>query len=154
MPARLVPSLAAAAALCLAPALANAVPTTTIHRGLIKIGIDKVISVTLASEQPPGEKQRVVVLRLASSYPECADAEPFHFAEGDLDNIKYISFWAPTADPCPGGGTIDLEFPMTLDVAKPHSFVFRGPGKFDRRVSFRVEKDKIASLLEKKIIAH
>jgi len=151
---RSLPSVAVLAVICLTSSLAAAVPVKRAHRELIKVGVDKVLSVTLAPEQPAGDKQRTVLVRMASTYPQCADVEPFHFAEGELDKIKYISFWAPKASPCPGGGSVDLEFPMALAVGKPHSFVFRGPKRFDQRVSFRLEKDKVASLLKKKVIAH
>ena len=142
-----------AVSLCL-PAAAWAVPKKGVTRELIKVGVDKVMSVSLAATQPAGDKQRTVVVRMASTYPGCADLEPFHFAEGELDKVKYISFWAPTKDPCPGGGAVDLEYPLTLEVGKTHAFVFRGPKRFDQRVSFRLEKDKVSSLLMKKVIAH
>ncbi len=145
--------LVVAVSLCL-PAAALAVPKKSVTRELVKVGVDKVLGVSLAATQPTDEKQRTVLVRMASTYPGCADVEPFHFAEGELDKVKYISFWAPTKDPCPGGGAVDLEYVLTLQVDKTHAFVFRGPKRYDQRVSFRLAKDKVSSLLMKKVLAH
>ena len=85
--------------------------------------------------------------------PPCAQGETFSFLEGTWDKIDYYSYWSSTQQPCAGGGPVDILHTLVLDAGQSYRFTFRGPGKFDQRVSFKVEKDKISVLLIKKIVA-
>ena len=143
----------AALSLGVAAAPAAAAPLQAVKRNLLKVGVDKVLGVRLAPEQPAGDTHRVVVIKLAATFPKCAQGETFAFPEGKWEKLEYISYWAPNSNPCPPGGPVDLEHAITLKVGKSHGFVFVGPKKFNQRVSFRLEKGRVASTLIKKVIA-
>lgn len=124
----------------------------TVTRKLVKVGVEKVLRVSLAKEQPADPKKRLVVLKLAAAYPKCSAGELFSYKEGTLDKVDYYSYWAASSIPCGPGGPVDVDHGITLDVGKTYSFIVRGPGKWDQRVSFRVEADQVASMLTKRVL--
>ena len=127
-------------------------PVVIVKHSLVKVGVDKVLRVSLAEQQPAVDDKRVVVVTVAATYPKCAGGEAMSYKEGTWDAVDYISYWTSEADDCPPGGPVDLQHTMTLPVGRAYSFVFRGARKFDQKVGFRVEKEKVASVLIKKIL--
>jgi hypothetical protein len=147
----LAPFLAFSLGLVLvAPAVAAA-PVQTVSRDLIKIGVEKVLSVKLAPGQTKGAKDRLVSIKLAATFPSCAQGEAFAFKEGTWEQIDYLSYWAGGVQPCAAGAPVDLDHSMRLAPGKAYTFVFRGPKKWDQKVGFKVVEDGIQSLIIRKI---
>ena len=130
---------------------AEATPLQVEH-GIVKVGVSKVISVKLAAQQPAGEAKRAVVVTLAAKYGKCGRGATFSYLEGTWDEIDYFSYWSADAADCPASVTVELQHQLTLDVGRAYKFIFRGARKFDQKVGFRVDKDKVASLLVRKIL--
>ncbi len=125
---------------------------TVVAEAIAKVGVEKVIRVELG-EATPGAKTRQVRILTTAAFPKCVAGPVWFYKEGALEDSDYYSFWAAESAGCPAGHTGDLVFTLNLPVGKRHSLVLRGPGRYDQRVSFQLDPEKVASLMIKKMIA-
>ncbi len=137
------------------PVLADAAPRKDVKRTLVKVAVDKVLTVKLAAAQPADAKLRTVELTMAGTADGCADktAEVLAFPEGDFEGFDYMGYWVAANGHCGAATQVDVVHTMNLAVGKSHKFMFIGGKKWNQRVSFRVDPDKVASLAIKKAMA-
>lgn len=135
--------------------LAEAAPRKDVTRNIVKVGVDKVLTVKLAATQPVDAKVRAVQVTVAGTADGCADkaAEVLAFPEGDFNGFDYLGYWVAANGGCGAPFPVDVVHTMNLAVGKSYKFMFIGGKKWNQRVSFRVEKDKVASLAIKKAMA-
>ncbi len=144
----------AAASVLLLSVVAWANQAQVVKSRIAKVGVERVIRVELAKEQPKSDKTRVVHILTRAKFPKCAGGTVSYYKDGELDGVAYYSFWAVEQADCPKAHTEDVIFEMELPVGKKQTMVLRGPGRFDQRVSFKVDKERITGMLIKKTIAH
>ncbi len=65
------------------PSLADAAPRKLVTRNLVKVAVDKILTVKLAATQPEGDVSRTVEVTMAGTADRCADpaAEVLAFPE-------------------------------------------------------------------------
>jgi len=150
---RLPAALLSAAALAVA-APAQAESLKPVRRNLVKVGVEKVLTVQLAAEQPGDAKVRDVVITLAATAARCLEpeGEVFGFPEGEFEGFEYYSYWAPGADGC-AAGPVDIAHVVRLPVGETRKFALVGASKFNQLVSFRVDAGGVGGLLIKKGLA-
>ncbi len=147
--------IAALIAIIALPALADAAPRKDVHRNIVKVVVEKILTVKLAPTQPADTKVRVVQMTIAATADKCADpaAEVFAFPEGDFEGFDYVGYWVAANGSCGTPTPVDVVHTMNLAVGKSHKFMLIGNKKWNQRISFRVDKDKISSLAIKKAMA-
>jgi len=137
------------------PSLAAAAPRKPVTRNLVKVAVDKILTVKLAATQPAGDAARTVEVTMAGTADRCADpaAEVLAFPEGEFEGFGYVGYWVGSTSACGGPSPVDIVHSLSLSVGKTYKYMFIGPGKFNQRVSFRVDKGSIGSLVIKKALA-
>lgn len=137
------------------PSLAAAAPRKPVTRNLVKVAVDKILTVKLAATQPEGDVSRRVEVTMAGTADRCADpaAEVLAFPEGEFEGFDYESYWVGSSSVCGGPTPVDIVHSLSLKVGKTYKYMFIGPGKFNQRVSFRVDKGSVGSLVIKKALA-
>lgn len=137
------------------PSLAVAAPRKPVTRNLVKVAVDKILTVKLAATQPAGDALRAVEVTMAGTADRCADpkAEVLAFPEGEFEGFGYVGYWVGSASTCGAPGPVDIVHSLSLKVGKTYKYMFIGPGKFNQRVSFRVDKGSVGSLVVKKALA-
>lgn len=141
--------------LLLTPCRADAAPKKEVTRTIVKVSVDKVLTVKLAPTQPADPKVRAVQLTMAGTADGCADksAEVLAFPEPEFQGFKYMGYWVAANGSCGPKAPVDVVHTMNLALGKSHKFMFIGGKKWNQRVSFRVDADKIGSLAIKKAMA-
>ena len=127
--------------------------TKVVSSRISKVGVEKVIRVELDGKQGSDAKSRRVRILMRVSYPRCIEGPVWYYKEGSLQDDDYYSLWAAQQDPCPKKHSEDLILIMDLQVGKKHNLVLRGPGRYDQRVSFKLEADKVSSIFIKKKVS-
>ena len=143
------------AAMLMLTQVADAALRKEVTRTIVKVAVDKVLTVKLAADQPTDVKLRAVEVTMAGTADGCADAaaEVMAFPEPEFEGFDYVGYWVAANGHCGVATPVDVVHTMNLAVGQNHKFVFIGDKKWNQRVSFRVDADKVASLAVKKAMA-